>query len=116
LRRLVCPSRGRRRYIRQLIGAVDEFDHHARRSAIGEAELHCGGVREIDEPFAVERSPIIHADDRGSMVVEIGDADIRRYRQVRCAAVSLYMSYNSPLEVRWPWNFVPYHDALPYSL
>ena len=29
------------------------------------------------------------------------------------AAVILYMSYGSPDEVRWPWNFLPYQVATP---
>ena len=31
------------------------------------------------------------------------------------AAVILCMSYVSPLEVRRPWNFGPYQDAIPRS-
>src|SRR5689334_11604123 len=35
---------------------------------------------------------------------------------VRCAAVSLYISYISPLEARRPLNGSPYHDAFPSSV
>ena len=33
--------------------------------------------------------------------------------KVGWAAVILYMSYSSPDEVRWPWNFLPYQLATP---
>jgi len=33
--------------------------------------------------------------------------------RVGWAAVILYMSYSSPDEVRWPWNFLPYQLAMP---
>ena len=35
---------------------------------------------------------------------------------VGCAAVIAYMSYVSPIDVFWPWNLRPYHDAMPRSL
>src|SRR6202035_5314499 len=34
---------------------------------------------------------------------------------VRCAAVSLFMSYISPLDAWRPWNGAPYHEAFPSS-
>ena len=32
------------------------------------------------------------------------------------AAVMAYMSYGSPMEVELPWNFLPYHEAMPWRL
>jgi len=36
--------------------------------------------------------------------------------RVRCAAVSLYMSYTSPSDECRPLNGLPYHDAFPSSI
>ena len=56
---------------------------------IVKTELYGGSIGQVDDSAAVKRPTVIHAHDRVFAVIQIGDSDVGRQRQVRMRSAEL---------------------------